>query len=312
MGGPSFDGPPPVGGPPPGGAPPMENNPLMEPAAPLNEDGLPVRPDREACLYYLNTGICRSGPQCIFHHPPKGERDAELQKSLNKAGVADGPAGDSMVPMMPVAPPDSIDGAPVGGPPPGGLSDGMQGMLEKLEALQGTVQPPEGGEVKPPEEPAVEVPIVAPEPPKVIEYNDEGLPMRPGEQKCGSFLRSGRCNYGPSCRFDHPAGLGGLLAGGSGFGALPGMQGFGAYPGALGEQLTQGSMAMRPGKEQCPFLSRTGSCPFGPECRFDHSGAKDSIPGAPVLAKPAAPAASRKKEKGLGGTKSRRPPPMRR
>merc|ERR1719183_1471746 len=117
--------------------------------------------------------------------------------------------------------------------------------------------------------------------------------MRPGAQKCGYYLRSGKCTYGPTCRFDHPAGLGGLMA----------SPGLGSFPGMVGGPMTEGGMAMRPGRDQCPFLARTGSCPFGPECRFDHSGnsttaSPDGSPGSQST--PKAEPTSRKKEKGLG------------
>jgi len=276
----------------------------------MNEDNLPVRPDKECCLYYLNTGSCRSGPQCIFHHPPKLEREQELKKSLSKAGMPPPPGGMAL-PTMP-------DGAPMDAAPPsstGSLSSGMAGMLEKLEALQAgaalapTVDAPGGnGENQGSTEnfqaqqaPMQPQQMLPPEPIKEVEYNEEGLPIRPGMQKCGHFLRSGRCNYGPTCRFDHPAGLGGLMAGSSGVGHFPGM---------IGGPMTDGAMAMRPGREQCPFLSRTGTCPFGPECRFDHSGKPTVVDdtAALSLSKPAEPT-TKTKNKGLGGTRGRRPPP---
>merc|ERR1719199_2176693 len=93
---------PPLGRPPGGaiGEGPPGSNPLTGPPAPLNEDGLPVRPDKEACLYYLNTGTCRSGTQCIFHHPPKAAREVELKKSLSKAGMPPAPGGGMLLPPM--------------------------------------------------------------------------------------------------------------------------------------------------------------------------------------------------------------------
>ena len=45
--------------------------------------------------------------------------------------------------------------------------------------------------------------------------------MRPGTQKCSIYLRSGVCNFGAACRFDHPTGLGGILAGPGGLGCFP-------------------------------------------------------------------------------------------
>merc|ERR1740121_1857764 len=144
----------------------------------------------------------------------------------------------------------------------------------------------------------------APKPVEVVQYNDEGLPVRPGMQKCGFYLRAGKCNYGPSCRFDHPAGLGGIMAGPSGFGSFPLLVG--------GSQTNEAGMARRPGKDQCPFLSRTGSCPFGQECRFDHApgseggggggGGSGGGGGGSDFPNPlAAPAAKPEKDRGLGG-----------
>jgi len=321
MGGPPMDGPPmggpPMGGPPGGGG---NNNPLTGPPPPLNEDGLPVRPDKEPCLYYLNTGTCRSGTQCIFHHPPKVEREQELKKSLNKAGMPPPPGG--MMPPNDGPPALSPPVAPVGaGMPPPSSSLGMAGMLEKLEALQAENQPPSRQNTDNDEKPweyidgPGDIPGGAPDKPKIFEppqevvYNEEGLPIRPGMQKCSSFLRSGKCTYGPTCRFDHPAGLGGLMAS-AGFGNFPGM--VGGSSGMIGGPMTEGGMAMRPGRDQCPFLARTGTCPFGPECRFDHSGkpTEDGAASNPnSLSRPVVEPVSRKKEKGLGGTRGRRPPP---
>lgn len=143
-------------------------------------------------------------------------------------------------------------------------------------------------------------------------YNYDGLAIRPGMQKCGAYMRSGRCAYGPACKFDHPEGLGGLLGGSKNIGEFPG--------GLAGASLCEGEMPRRHGKPQCPFLLRTGTCPFGPECKFDHD--KFNVPppivepkegeekpsppqgGLPAF-KPAA-TAPKKKDSGLGGQRGRR------
>lgn len=33
-------------------------------------------------------------------------------------------------------------------------------------------------------------------------YNN--LPQRPGDKECTFFLKTGRCQYGPRCKFHHP------------------------------------------------------------------------------------------------------------
>merc|ERR1719401_678452 len=104
-----------------------------------------MRPEAEACLYYLNTGTCRSGTQCIFHHPPKGEREAELNKSLRKAGMLPPDSGMSMPPMPDALPPDDMPTGDAPEPaeaPTSTISGQMAGIMEKLEALQGS-SPPE-------------------------------------------------------------------------------------------------------------------------------------------------------------------------
>jgi hypothetical protein len=279
-------------------------------AVELNQDGLPMRPDREACLYYLNTGTCRSGPQCIFHHPPREQREAELNKSLSKAGMLPpGGVSEDMPPMSDMSPPiqASTDGPVVVPPPLGGpigVNSQMDGIMAKLEALgesDGTPAPADG-QATPLEkggEDKKEPERKQWEPPKEVEWNEDGLAMRPGVQKCGHYLRTGRCTS--SCRLDHPSGMGGIMNSST----------FASMPGMIGGLMTEGALAMRPGKDQCPFLSRTGTCPFGPECRFDHSGSnKESTPSNPEsLSKPAVPPVSKKKDKGLGGTRARRPPP---
>merc|ERR1719343_1431423 len=124
-----------------------------------------------------------------------------------------------------------------------------------------------------------------------MKYNEAGLPIRPGGQMCSNYIRSGKCSYGSTCKYNHPEGLAGLMAGPRGFGEFPGML----------AASTEGPMPRRPGKDQCPFLKRTGSCPFGPECRFDHiEGLEDA--GETVL-RPLVPA---KKDSGLGGVRGRR------
>lgn len=310
----------------------------------VNIDGLPVRPGKEQCLVYLNTGACNNGISCIFDHPRTGRpsskaTDNAVSGALPKGGgappmPAQQPAAGGMSPDMPparppVASPSAFGaglvptasaGVPVkqGGPMPTSVVPQRPMAAPAPSSPPGVgaptpaLAPASGG--PPPGMPPAAAPSSSPsvgfgrggssEAAKVadermegaepdVEYNDIGLPIRPGMQKCGFYLRSGQCNYGPTCRFDHPAGLGGIMAGPSGFGNLPLMVG--------GATTNEAGMARRPGKEQCPFLARTGSCPHGPECRFDHaSGGETSAMHKPSLQ-------TGRKDRGLGGSRGRRP-----
>lgn len=249
------------------GGPPAEGQPQV------NSDGLPMRPGKDQCLLYLNNGACPNGVDCIFDHPrlhPKSGGDKAGGKGGSGKGIDETEHQDAPVnQQFGLANEASAKG--------GGGGQGGGGGDDDDDAGGG------GGENAKEEEP---------------EYNDMGLPMRPGMQKCGFYMRSGQCNYGSKCRFDHPAGLAGILN-------MPG--GMGKFPMMVGGALTDsGGMARRPGADQCPFLKRTNTCPFGPECRFDH----DPTGGTATADKPVTPAVavSAKKDSGLGGVRGRRPP----
>jgi hypothetical protein len=202
----------------------------------------------------------------------------------------------------------------------GTMSSQMAGIMEKLEALQQSsdgagdgsdkkarAQPPLPSEGGPPVPGTSETTSdgqkpAQPEAPKEIEYNEDGLPIRPGVQKCIGYLKTGRCSE-RNCRWDHPIGMGGVMNSSA----------YASMPGLIGGLMTEGALAMRPGRDQCPFLAKTNTCPFGPECRFDHSGgaggsnAENASKPTPTLT----PAAPKKKDRGLGGTRGKRPPPRR-
>lgn len=287
----------------PGGPGPLG----MEPAE-LNEDGLPIRPGKDECLLYKNTGSCKNGTDCIFHHPLKSEQGKGGMMPIMAPMAGGPPPGMSPPPGMPSGPPGMSDGPPMSSSAPP-IADGPPMIAAEPSSNNAEVKEDNKADDKEEEQKkegngAEETPVLLPQ---EVQYNDDGLPMRPSMQKCNSYLRTGRCNFGPSCRFDHPAGLGGLLAGNTGFGN---------YPGMIGGPMTEGGLAMRPGREQCPFLKRTKTCPFGPECRFDHSvsptapGDESKAPDAPTAPKAPEAPVSRKKSKGLGGVRGRRQVPM--
>lgn len=72
-------------------------------------------------------------------------------------------------------------------------------------------------------------------------------PLRPGEQDCRDYLRTGRCKYGDSCKYNHPLNVesGGGLSDG-------------------------GPLPSRPGEAPCHYFLKHGICKFGQSCKFDH------------------------------------------
>lgn len=273
----------------------------------LNGDGLPLRPGKDQCLLYLNNGSCPNGADCIFDHPASAPKPAEAKgewTDWNKKDWGNEAAG--------------------GGWTDWSKEDGGKGAdRPSLEALKGQwegqkgggppvnsgpppqdmpMQPASTGGGEDGEEPEENRMTKMPNPDEPPELNDDGSPIRPGMQKCGFYMRIGKCTFGGKCRFDHPPGLAGILN-------MPG--GIGTFQMAVGtgQVDTTSGYARRPGKDQCPFLKRTNTCPFGPECRFDHdpSGGPAEGADAPEGA-PAVEPEKKKKDSGLGGVRGRRPP----
>lgn len=73
-------------------------------------------------------------------------------------------------------------------------------------------------------------------------------PQRPGEQDCRDYLRTGRCKYGESCKYNHP----------------PGVQSGG------GMKAPDGGFPIRPNEPICQYYLKHGTCKFGHTCKFNH------------------------------------------
>lgn len=76
-------------------------------------------------------------------------------------------------------------------------------------------------------------------------------PERPGEQDCRDYLRTGRCKYGESCKYNHPPNV----ENGGGVRAI---------------DPTEPLYPVRPGEPTCHYFSKHGTCKFGQSCRFNH------------------------------------------
>ncbi|KAJ8467530.1 hypothetical protein OPV22_030082 [Ensete ventricosum] len=88
-------------------------------------------------------------------------------------------------------------------------------------------------------------------------------PERPGEPDCSYYVRTGSCNYGERCRYNHPRDRGALTGVGTG------------RTGAV-EYLE------RVGQPVCEYYIKTGTCKFGSTCKYRHPRqGSGSIP--PVL-----------------------------
>lgn len=119
---------------------------------------------------------------------------------------------------------------------------------------------------------------------RVQGLNSKKLPLRPGVSPCGYYLRNGDCKYGKACKWDHPETQ--STPGGGRPVVVPPPRG------AWQRTATTNSKGypMRSGEAPCAFYMRTGTCKFGPTCKFDHPAfGPDGGAGADAIAKTAAP-----------------------
>lgn len=220
--------------------------------AALNEFGYPLNPGAPECSFYMKTGTCKFGATCKFSHPSDrggvssaaGDVDPfeEALRLFDEAGAGLDPSAALMAQAAGDGSPLSSQGLPMrpGSPPcsffirTGKCSYGPTCKWDHPEGQGGS------GNLQ------------------VV----EGLPERPGEPPCAFYLKNGTCSFGATCKFDHPAGLGATAAASLGGGG----GGRGPAPAALNSK----GFALRPGETACPFYMRSGSCMFGPTCKFDH------------------------------------------
>ncbi|GJT29096.1 zinc finger CCCH domain-containing protein 37 isoform X2 [Tanacetum coccineum] len=83
-----------------------------------------------------------------------------------------------------------------------------------------------------------------------VNDTSEPLPERQGVQDCPFFLKTQKCKFGPSCKFNHPKDKA-------------------ATSSALGNN--EGSeLPERPSEPPCSFYMKNGVCKYGSACKFHH------------------------------------------
>ena len=71
-------------------------------------------------------------------------------------------------------------------------------------------------------------------------------------EDCRDFLRTGRCKYGASCKYNHP----------------PNVQSGGGIKAPLDS--SEPPFPLRPGEPTCQYYLKHGTCKFGQACKFHH------------------------------------------
>ncbi|XP_051135982.1 zinc finger CCCH domain-containing protein 37-like isoform X2 [Andrographis paniculata] len=82
-------------------------------------------------------------------------------------------------------------------------------------------------------------------------------PQRPGRPECDYYMKTGLCKFRDTCKFHHPFDRAVSAA------SVKESQ-------QQNVKLTLAGLPRREGAIQCPFYMKTGTCKYGPTCKFDH------------------------------------------
>ncbi|KAF8026112.1 hypothetical protein BT93_F2812 [Corymbia citriodora subsp. variegata] len=199
---------------------------------------------RAECLFYMQHGTCRYGPDCRFHHPDP-TMDGDFSPDKTSANLA--PVGREPKTM--------------------GDSDNLRynGILQEylasrsLNATFGTQPYWENG--------LSHVPGISQSSQKALAYPQEraghskGLqpseeyPQRPGQPECAYFMKTGYCKYRHTCKFHHPKHQVSTVT--SNF-------------------QTDKALPSRSDRRTCRNYAQFGLCKYGSACSFDHPVPEDS------------------------------------
>lgn len=246
---------------------------------PLTSGGLPVRPGFPLCAYYVKTGQCKFGSACKHDHP----------EDLNSVAMPAGLANASAMSMPMPVPGGSTDGVSRSAKMPcqfflrtgsckfgaacvwdhsaaasfpsssGAMGFASQpGQSDLASSMVLTGQNPLYGQQMGHFDQQLGGVLGQPE--QQFQVSAGGLPLRPGQQPCGFYMKTGQCKFGLSCKWDHPVGVGGSTQPAPDF----------PPPQPDGSPLNHKGLPMRPGAPPCIFFIKTGECKFGAACKHDH------------------------------------------
>ncbi|XP_077226927.1 floral homeotic protein (HUA1) [Tasmannia lanceolata] len=257
---------------------------------------LPERPSEPICSFYMKTGKCKFGANCKFHHPkdiqipsaghnPSTGEQNELAVKDGEAAAGDANPVKTFVPFTPALLHNS-KGLPIR---PGEVDCPF--YLKTGSCKYGATcryNHPEWTVISPPVDavlgqaiissPAANLSVGVIKPAASIFPNiDPRLaqtslgfmptvyPQRPGQIECDFYMKTGVCKFFERCKFHHPIDR-----------SVP-------TPSMMTQaiqqnvKLTLAGLPRREGAVICSFYMKTGTCKYGPTCRFDHPPPGEAI-----------------------------------
>ncbi|XP_068665207.1 zinc finger CCCH domain-containing protein 8 [Aristolochia californica] len=255
---------------------------------------LPERPSEPPCSYYMKTGQCKFGLNCKFHHPKdvplsvaldpaSGEENISAAKDEEQAAAA-AKNTKSFTPFIPASM-HNTKGLPIRL----GEAD-CPFYLKTGSCKYGSTcryNHPDRYAINPPIAAALSqalipslmasVPLGGLNPGTSISYIDPRLgqtalpsgptiyPQRPGQTECDYYMKTGVCKFVERCKFHHP------------------VDRTATVPSVMKQALQQtvklslAGLPRREGAVVCSFYMKTGTCKFGPACKFDHPPPVEAI-----------------------------------
>ncbi|KAL0918706.1 hypothetical protein M5K25_010729 [Dendrobium thyrsiflorum] len=189
----------------------------------FNVLGYPLRPYARDCKFYLSNGWCKFSKTCIFNHPePSNSMPWWLSRTTPSQTLCPGEL-------------TSFNASPH-----------WQGPSSYAQAIlpQGLAQVPSWNIF--PQQNSGNGQFVGSGAAMGPLASYSSFPVRPGEPDCPFFAKTGKCNFGLGCRFNHPIVL------------------------TSDCELSPVGLPLRPGEPKCIFYGRYGFCGYGSTCKFDH------------------------------------------
>ncbi|KAG6392445.1 hypothetical protein SASPL_146664 [Salvia splendens] len=244
---------------PEGGIPDWKEIPLVP------SEALPSRPGETDCPFFLKTQKCKFGIRCKFNHPKDSIQPAGAPEDSDVSALPERPSEPTCSFFVKTGKckfgstckfhhPNSVQIQSI-------VEENINGQLGENKAVQTSFAP-------------------------ALLHNSKGLPIRPGEEDCPFYLRTGSCKYGTTCRYSHPdryvinpqaAIASSLLTSPSaryGLGvAAPAASLLPNFDPRLSQTmvgLTATIFPQRPGQQECDYYMKKGICKYGNNCKFHH------------------------------------------
>lgn len=150
-----------------------------------NSTGLPLRNGVQLCSFYEKTSECKFGATCKWDHS-EGPGIGNTANAYNSRGN----------PIRPGQPACAFFSKT------GTCSFGATCKFDHPEEFTALAQ----GAAPPPKPMGQQHGVAG--------TTSMGFPSRPGTQSCQFYLKTGTCSYSATCKWDHPEGAGGSMAGG--------------------------------------------------------------------------------------------------